>query len=232
MPTFELTSDNEFIMASTDERTDVIVLQYSDDPTALEMIRPSPISGELTDGVRVGASPKAEYNALEVMGAVIKKRRLKELAKDLALPLLDGGFLPLLVNRRGLCLAADIDHPSVWRLRINDYFGWSKYGVIREVLDGGGVWNKCDMYNGAVVVDVEEAMSAVEEARELRVALKEKKRVIQDGRSELAVCRKEVECMREVVEKSNREVAMVKARLQAFKAGLRCLVDDDHQDGE
>ncbi|CAN1175548.1 hypothetical protein LINPERHAP2_LOCUS32000 [Linum perenne] len=93
------------------------------------------------------------YYALEVNGVTFLRGWVSTLANDLIITGKDGQKFHLMVNRQGLCfldVSGDLG-PVKW-LRINDRFGWSKYGV--KVLQGGTVtWSVCDMHNGDVLVD-------------------------------------------------------------------------------
>ncbi|CAN1235613.1 hypothetical protein LINPERPRIM_LOCUS4558 [Linum perenne] len=94
-----------------------------------------------------------QYYVLEVNGVTFSREWVSTLANDLIITGKDGQKFHLMVNRQGLCLldVSGDSGPVKW-LRINDRFGWSKYGV--KVLQGGTVtWSVCDMHNGAVLVD-------------------------------------------------------------------------------
>ncbi|CAN1134807.1 F-box/FBD/LRR-repeat protein At1g16930 [Linum perenne] len=203
---FELEYDKQFIMASdTKEDHDVYAFEYSGDPNGFDMVRPGHNWGV---GVRVGNSGHAEFKALNVLGVVISGKQLTELSRDL---ILDGSVnnqtFCLSVNRLGHCLLIRIKTPTMVMLRINDYFGWSKYGLILPKGSPTNVWNKCDMFNGATIVDTQSIMIAVEqsktEANSLKKNLEDKQKRLESLNSELELCKKELECTKQVVKKSN-----------------------------
>ncbi|CAN1228603.1 hypothetical protein LINGRAPRIM_LOCUS1307 [Linum grandiflorum] len=128
MAAFELVSDKQFIMASdTKDDHDIWAFEYPGDPTRWDIIRPGHNWGV---GVRVGNSEHAQFKSLKVLGVAIKGTQLTELARDLILDSkVDNQNFRLLVNRLGHCLLRKVNNPTIVMLRINDYFGWSKYGV-------------------------------------------------------------------------------------------------------
>ncbi|CAI0407672.1 unnamed protein product [Linum tenue] len=241
MAVFSLSSDNYFIRsADMKNDPDFFVYEYLHDPYDMAIVRRDGLSNEWGPRVRVGPSTRAKFGALEVFGVTIQgKLQWSDLANDLKLPgdnNYDGETMfRLLVNRRGLCFLEGVRTESFTVLRINDCFGWSRYGVKVPEFTSANVCNKCDMYTFGTVVDVRGAMLAAEEATaEVKVLRKE----VEKGKLELAVCRKELECTKEMVEKSDaieslfnklvdekeREVEEVKNQLVAFKAALASLV--------
>ncbi|CAI0407684.1 unnamed protein product [Linum tenue] len=65
------------------------------------------------------------------------------------------------------------------------------YGVRVPEFTSADVCNKCDLFTGATLVDVRGIMLAAEEAKE-----------VENGRMEVAMCKKELECTKELVRKS------------------------------
>ncbi|CAI0396531.1 unnamed protein product [Linum tenue] len=99
---------------------------------------------------KVSADDASCYRKLKVLGVRIHGEQLGELADDLTITGSNGQTFHLMVNRRGLCfLEIDNEMGRVKRLRINDHFGWSKYGVRPET---STAWSVSDMDNGAVLV--------------------------------------------------------------------------------
>ncbi|CAI0424277.1 unnamed protein product [Linum tenue] len=153
MAVFKLESDKQFIRTSKGD-PDVYVFEYFDDPNVFEMIRAS--NNRWRQLTRVGPTGSAPFKVLEVLGVRIGGNQLKNLATDLTLTARDGQTFHLIVNRQGLCFLY-VDSSPVMRLRVNDYFGWSKYGVSPGV---GPIWNRWDMSNGAVLVPAAAAPSS------------------------------------------------------------------------
>ncbi|CAN1175590.1 hypothetical protein LINPERHAP2_LOCUS32028 [Linum perenne] len=153
---YSLNSDNEFIRAGYKAKDKSVILQVykyktggGSVPNDLEM----PMNGavytfELWESIGTGF-----YEELKVHGVTFSKEWVSSLANDLIVTGKDGQKFHLMVNRQGLCLldVSGDSGPVKW-LRINDRFGWSKYGV--KMLQGGNVnWSVCDMHNGAVLVN-------------------------------------------------------------------------------
>ncbi|CAL1372975.1 unnamed protein product [Linum trigynum] len=186
MAAFSLTSDRQFVAGLKDD-PNLYVYEYLGDLNESTIIRPGqPWS---SDGVIIGPSQQTNFKALEVFGVIISDKLFMELVKDLNLKGYNGQTFRLVVNRRGCCLLDRVNDPSSFAmLRINDCFGWSKYGVKLPKFTSADVWNRCDMYNGATVVDVRGIMVATEKEKDVKV--------------ELAMCRKELECTKEMVRKS------------------------------
>ncbi|CAI0469203.1 unnamed protein product, partial [Linum tenue] len=109
-------------------------------------------------------------------------------------------------------------YPSVKAMRINDCFGWSKYGVRvpQEMIckSTATLWNRVDMFTGETMMDVGGMARAAEEAKELRRSLEEE-------RLELAVCKMELGWMKKNESLWSKLVEDKENQLQAFKAALR-----------
>ncbi|CAI0546727.1 unnamed protein product [Linum tenue] len=107
--------------------------------------------------VRVGPLEQ-QYKALQVFGTTVKRNKLRTLVNDLIK--MRGGSsaagFNVFVNRIGLCIISPVNGGGGGALRINDLFGWSKYGVKlpRDVGTGYTVWDRVDMYTGETVLDV------------------------------------------------------------------------------
>ncbi|CAN0879781.1 hypothetical protein LINGRAHAP2_LOCUS13285 [Linum grandiflorum] len=152
MAVFKLSSDKHFLRTFKGDPA-VHVFEYLDDPNAFDVIRAS--NSRWTPVAKV-APDSVSFNELEVQGVTIRSDQLTQLANDLTLTAEDGGqTFHLIVNRQGLCFLY-VDSPSssssIMRLRVNDYFGWSKYGVNPNGGQAGVVWNRWDMSSGAVLV--------------------------------------------------------------------------------
>ncbi|CAL1363664.1 unnamed protein product [Linum trigynum] len=142
MSAFKLQSDNQFLRTHKGHPDVVFVYEYMDDPNVFETIHAS-------DSRWNAPSAVGHPAALEVFGVTIGGAKLKELAKDLTLTdPSTGQTFHLIVNRQGLCFVYVASQPIV-RLRINDHFGWSKYGVKPRI---STIWSVWDMSNGAVLV--------------------------------------------------------------------------------
>ncbi|CAN1163609.1 hypothetical protein LINPERPRIM_LOCUS32726, partial [Linum perenne] len=90
------------------------------------------------------------WTSLEVFGVTIEGITLLNLAKDLIYTdTSTGRTIYPLVNRQGLCIM-HVESNPVKRLRINDNFGWSRYGVKPPTHT---MWSVCDMSNGFVLSD-------------------------------------------------------------------------------
>ncbi|CAN1142327.1 hypothetical protein LINPERPRIM_LOCUS25970 [Linum perenne] len=135
MAVFKLESDKQFLRTFKGD-PDIYVFEYLDDPNVFEMIRASDSSWRWI--ARVGHSPAASFTELEVLGVRIRSNQLAQLANDLTLTDHAGQTFHLIVNRQGLCFLYVNSPSSIMRLRINDYFGWSR--------------NRWDMSSGAVLV--------------------------------------------------------------------------------
>ncbi|CAL1363570.1 unnamed protein product [Linum trigynum] len=200
MSVFSLTSDDQFIRAK--EGSPVIsVYTFLDDLKDFGFIfrRTSKQQPRLSTSTRVGpTAPK--FKELEVLGVTIGGDRLKELIGDLVLPK-ESHYL--MVNRQGLCLL-HAGGPSVAWLRLNDRFGWFKYGV-RPAVETGTIWSVWDMSSGAVLVAPplgrgrggEDTWEKVVEEKEKEMEAKES-------------------LLRETLEEKEKEVVALKAALNAL----------------
>ncbi|CAI0396621.1 unnamed protein product [Linum tenue] len=174
-----------------------------DDPNVFAMIHASDSRWNLPTAV----GHPAAFKALEVCGVTIGGEKLKELAKDLTLTdPSTGQTFHLIVNRQGLCFVYVASQPIV-RLRINDHFGWSKYGVKPRI---STIWSVWDMSNGAVLVappteddaaDGGDKYSALNESWKKVVEEKEKVREEKESllRKSLAEKEREVIALKAVV---------------------------------
>ncbi|CAI0396530.1 unnamed protein product [Linum tenue] len=145
-----LWDDQQFIRTFKGSRT-IHVLEYKGeaDPNAFEMVHAAR-STAWKERAKVSADDASCYRKLKVLGVRIHGEQLGELADDLTITGSNGQTFHLMVNRRGLCfLEIDNEMGRVKRLRINDHFGWSKYGVRPET---STAWSVSDMDNGAVLV--------------------------------------------------------------------------------
>ncbi|CAN0926145.1 hypothetical protein LINGRAHAP2_LOCUS35165 [Linum grandiflorum] len=218
MTAFELASDKQFILPSeTKDDYDVFVCEYRGDPNQFDFIRPNNSGWDVI--TRVGISEQTKFKALKVFGVTIEGKQLAELCRDLSLQgAVNNQIIRLIVNRLGQCLIMRINNPTIRLLRINDYFGWSKYGVILPQGTPTNVWSKCDMYNGATIVDTPSIMIAVEqskiEANDLKKEMEEKQKRMDNFTTELEMRKKELECMKEVVKKSNEVESLLKKMVQ------------------
>ncbi|CAI0469204.1 unnamed protein product [Linum tenue] len=226
MAVFTLNSDNQFITPSLDLQGHVTVMEYSVDPYAFDRIRPAPLPGHCA--LRAVVGPRRPYKKLQVVaGVTFENQKLADLANDLSFKAADGGTIlhRLSVNRFGMCFFTDVDHAAFGKLAMNDYFGWSKYGVVvpRDVVASvSNVRNRYELYGGAVVIDVRGAMRCAEEGEELRRRLEER-------RKEVVRRNEEVESRwREFVGEKEREAEVVRDRVVAFKAAVGALVGDHH----
>ncbi|CAL1372983.1 unnamed protein product [Linum trigynum] len=237
MSVYSLNSDDKFITPSCQN---VEVRLYKGDTNDFKVTQTAYWSDHWSDpAYRVG--PTAEkYKALQVFGTTIEGDRFQELVDELK-AIEEGGIL-IFVNRLGLCIISEIRHPSIKAMRINDYFGWSKYGVRvpLEVIRTSTVWNKFDMHNGETVIDVQRIVrsDADEAIEELRRSLEEKdleltacKKELEEKSMELTSCRKELvlsknieSLWRKLVEEKEKVNEMMQSQILAFKA--------DHHDVE
>ncbi|CAL1398253.1 unnamed protein product [Linum trigynum] len=246
MAVFTLNSDNQFITPSLSLQGHVTVMEYSVDPYAFDRIRPAPLPGHCT--LRAVVGPRRPYKKLQVHvgGVTFENQKLADLANDLSFKAADGSSTilhRLSVNRFGMCFFTDVDHAAFGMLAMNDYFGWSKYGVVvpRDVVvasNASNVRNRYELYGGAVVVDVRGAMRSAEEGEELGRRLEERRKEVRKGKLEVEKCKKEVERRNEVVrrneevesrwrefvEEKEREAETVRDRLVALKMAVKSLV--------
>ncbi|CAN0879782.1 hypothetical protein LINGRAHAP2_LOCUS13286 [Linum grandiflorum] len=171
MAVFKLSSDKHFLRTFKGDPA-VHVFEYLDDPNAFDMIRAS--NSRWTHLAKVGRH-SAPFNELEVLGVTIRSNQLTQLAHDLTLTDGGGQTFHLIVNRQGLCfLYVDSPSSSVMRLRVNDYFGWSKYGV--NAGQAGVVWDRWDMSSGAVLVPAAAAAGSGSNEALLKKLLEQKDR--------------------------------------------------------
>ncbi|CAI0546728.1 unnamed protein product [Linum tenue] len=117
------------------------------------------LDGHWGDSSRVRVGPlEQQYKALQVFGATVKGYQFIVLVNDLIK--MRGGSsatgFNVFVNRIGLCIISRVNGGGGGALRINDLFGWSKYGVKlpRDVGTGYTAWDRVDMYTGETVLDV------------------------------------------------------------------------------
>ncbi|CAL1377165.1 unnamed protein product [Linum trigynum] len=221
MSAFRLKSDNEFITPSSDGEG-ILVYPYKGDINDFKVFQATHRSNDhWGDGFHISATAK-QYKALELFGVTIEGDRLKELAKELHGMETKNMFI--YVNRAGLCMITQLKNTSIRTMRINDYFGWSEYGVrVPQSTIVASPWNKLDMSNGATMMDVRGLVRDAEEAEQLRRSLEEKN-------VELATCKKELEGSRKMesvlsklVEAKEMEVGMVKNQLLGFQANLESM---------
>ncbi|CAN0926146.1 hypothetical protein LINGRAHAP2_LOCUS35166 [Linum grandiflorum] len=231
MAVFSLTSDDQFISAASVEAVE----EYSD----IIAVKCPYVEGGSTVAWTfqgyIGPSHFSKFQALEVFGVTIKGDKFKELLKDLKFN--GAKNVTLSVNRLGQCYVYGIEHPSFAKpvIRLNDLFGWSKYGV--NLPDGAvnhvNVWDKRDTYKDCVVVDVPAGMRAVEEEKVLRQSLEEKEKESSVGKKELEYTKRVVE-KNEVLRKAllkakEKELELVKNQILSYKDVLiKTLIDDQN----
>ncbi|CAN1178149.1 hypothetical protein LINPERHAP2_LOCUS33506 [Linum perenne] len=202
MTTFTLTSNNQFIRTFRNS-PDICVFDCQDDLASFDTILSIP--SHWTFCARIGDS--AQYTALELFGTTIHGNQLSHLASDLTFKSNSHTFY-LIVNREGLCFLS-VGDPVVKRVRVNDYFGWSKYGV--SCPPNCTVWSKFDMFERRIIVDYEGMKNALSESRA-----------------------REAEISEHLVSKSE-ELGIYKSKLVEHEkelAGLKEKImktDDDHQ---
>ncbi|CAN1853613.1 hypothetical protein LINPERHAP1_LOCUS41095 [Linum perenne] len=175
---FSLTTDSHFVRTWTSlSSLDVFVHQITGDPYDIEIVRAKDFV--IGESIQIGPSIDSNYKALEVHGVKIHGHLLTQLVNDLTLTAPDGQTFHLAVNRQGFCYLF-VNSASMKRLRINDYFDWSKYGVKPQMVAIATIWNRCNMGSGVTIVDVGELKKAEEELRE---ALNEKRKELEDKKS-------------------------------------------------
>ncbi|CAN1142340.1 hypothetical protein LINPERPRIM_LOCUS25973 [Linum perenne] len=162
---FSLTTDSHFVRTwASLSSLDVFVHQITGDPYDIEIVRAKDcVIGE---SIQIGPSIDSNYKALEVHGVKIHGHLLTQLVNDLTLTAPDGQTFHLAVNRQGFCYLF-VNSASIKRLRINDYFDWSKYGVKPQMVANATIWNRCNMGSGVTIVDVGKSKKAEEEDKEL-----------------------------------------------------------------
>ncbi|CAN1853609.1 hypothetical protein LINPERHAP1_LOCUS41095 [Linum perenne] len=161
---FSLTTDSHFVRTWTSlSSLDVFVHQITGDPYDIEIVRAKDFV--IGESIQIGPSIDSNYKALEVHGVKIHGHLLTQLVNDLTLTAPDGQTFHLAVNRQGFCYLF-VNSASMKRLRINDYFDWSKYGVKPQMVAIATIWNRCNMGSGVTIVDVGELKKAEEELLE------------------------------------------------------------------
>ncbi|KAL6540499.1 hypothetical protein OROMI_024382 [Orobanche minor] len=156
MATFILTSNNYFLTPIPNSRL-IGVVECPDDLTSFGTIH-----SDWTLRARIGKFE--QYNTLEVFGTKIHGDKLNELASELILR-----SNSMIVNREGLCFLS-VGSRFVKRVRLNDYFGWSKFGVKPEIET---VWNKFNMFDRRIVIDLEEMKKSLSESKDKETELSE-----------------------------------------------------------
>ncbi|CAN0927969.1 Glycerol-3-phosphate 2-O-acyltransferase 6 [Linum grandiflorum] len=201
MATFTLTSNNQFLRTFRNSR-DICVFDCQDHPTSFDTILSPP--SHWTFRARIGHSAHTQYTSLELFGTTIHGADLSQLASDLTFKSNSQTFY-LIVNREGLCFLS-VGDPVVKRVRVNDYFGWSKYGVRPPpMMNGSTVWNKLEMFDRRIVVDYEGMKNALSESRvkeaEMSKDLINKSQAFDICKSELMEHRKELTELKEMMKK-------------------------------
>ncbi|CAN0923942.1 hypothetical protein LINGRAHAP2_LOCUS33853 [Linum grandiflorum] len=168
--TFSLSKDNQFIHTNIIDERDrydniivaIYVSEYNDDPNSFAIAEdegrgkasrwsPTPLARISNDPSQQEAS--WSHQALEVNGVTLQGDQLTELFNDLTIVREHDrekrNKTHLLVNRQGLCFV-DVGGAQIRKLRVNDYFGWSKYGV-KLVPHNKEAWKRLDMHTGKEV---------------------------------------------------------------------------------
>ncbi|KAL6534621.1 hypothetical protein OROGR_013296 [Orobanche gracilis] len=190
MTTFSLTSNNYFLTPMAISRH-IGVFECPDDLTSFGTIH-----SDWTLRAKIGKFE--QYNTLDVFGTKIHGDKLNELASELTLR-----SNSMIVNREGLCFLS-VRSRFVKRVRLNDYFGWSKFGVKPEIETA---WNKFDMFDRKIVIDLEEMKKSLSESRDKEIELSETllsknddlnicKSLLMEHRTELFQLRKILEQMK------------------------------------
>ncbi|CAN0879770.1 hypothetical protein LINGRAHAP2_LOCUS13274 [Linum grandiflorum] len=204
MAVFKLSSDKHFLRTFKGDPA-IYVFEYRDDPNTFDMIRAS--NSRWTQLAKV-APNSVLFNELEVLGVTIRSNQLTQLANDLTLTDVGGQTFHLIVNRQGLCFVYVNSPYSIMRLRVNDYFGWSKYGV--NVGQASVVWDRWDMNSGGVLIwNRSEMGSGI-----TMVDVAELKRVEEEMRKELEEKEKEVDVLKQLVERNKEVESMWKRSLE------------------
>ncbi|CAN1134418.1 hypothetical protein LINPERPRIM_LOCUS16106 [Linum perenne] len=218
MAVFSMATDRHFVRTwGQNSVVDVFVYEYAGpDPYEPEMIRTRDPTRWRGGAIKVGPSVDAKYKSLEVHGVTIQGPKLTQLAKELTLTSPDGQLFHLAVNRQGYCfLYVNSTTPNnIMRLRINDYFGWSKYGVkLNQGQTWTSIWNKCDMDSLATVVDVAAMKKKEEEMVDL---LKEKEKEVAANR-DLVEKSKELECVwKKLLDNKDKQLLLLKNAMSAL----------------
>ncbi|CAL1363560.1 unnamed protein product [Linum trigynum] len=211
MSVFKLRSNKQFIR-TLKESPDIQVLEYAGDPLDFGMANLDALSWSPPSVV--GPSAEATFDALEVFGVTIAGDQLKELVGDLKISCSrDDRKLCLAVNRQGLCFVAVNTVKGLRAMRVNDHFGWSKYGVVPEI-GSDDVWSVCDMGNGDVLmgpptVDGSCGKDEDEDAKFCGVW----KKVVEEKEK---VMEKTEALLRKSIEEKEQEAASLKAALNAL----------------
>ncbi|CAL1409688.1 unnamed protein product [Linum trigynum] len=155
---FALNSDKIFITPCVDSSTLEVWWYKGDLNDDFQRTRGRRLNEHWGDNSRVRVGPnEQQYQALQVFGATVKGYQFIVLVNDLIRMLGAGSAMGfnVFVNRFGLCIISRVNGGG-GALRINDRFGWSRYGVKlpRDVGTGNTVWNIVDMYTGETVLDV------------------------------------------------------------------------------
>ncbi|CAL1372980.1 unnamed protein product [Linum trigynum] len=236
MAVFHMSSDGHLVRTwPASSSVDVYVHDYTGgdiyDP---DLIRNKDINRwRGSSGIKIGPSADAQFKALEVHGVVIEGNQLTQLWNDLTLTAPDGQKFCLVANRSGLCYLF-VNSPSVMRLRINDYFGWAKYGV-KPPIRTSTIWTKCDLSSGATLVDVGQLLKNKE--KEMDEMVKEKSKELDAKEKEVSVMRKLVERNKEVeslwersVEEKDNQLAMLMERNEEVESlWEKSMQDKDRQ---
>ncbi|KAL6539823.1 hypothetical protein OROHE_011594 [Orobanche hederae] len=156
MATFSLTSNNYFLTPIPNSRL-IGVVECPDDLTSFGTIH-----SDWTMRAKIGKFE--QYNTLEVFGTKIHGDKLNELASELILR-----SNSMIVNREGLCFLS-VGSRFVKRVRLNDYFGWSKFGVKPEIET---IWNKFNMFDRKIIIDLEEMKKLLSESKDKETELSE-----------------------------------------------------------
>ncbi|CAL1363568.1 unnamed protein product [Linum trigynum] len=212
MSVLKLLSNKQFITRDhRKECSDVEVVEYAGDPRDFGMVDLDARSWGHSSVV--GPSAEAKFEALEVFGVTIGGEQLKELIEDLKVGCSKDGraSLCLAVNRQGLCFVAVNTVKGLRGLRVNDHFGWSKYGVVPEI-GGDDVWSVCDMGNGDVLMGpptVDGSCGEDEDGKFCGVW----KKVVEEKEK---VMEKTEALLRKSIEEKEQEAASLKAALNAL----------------
>ncbi|CAI0396502.1 unnamed protein product [Linum tenue] len=201
MSVLKLLSNKQFITRDhRKECSDVEVVEYAGDPRDFGMVDLDARSWGHSSVV--GPSAEAKFEALEVFGVTIGGEQLKELVEDLKVGCSKDESHYLMVNRQGLCLL-HAGGPSIAWLRLNDRFGWSKYGV-RPAIETGTIWSVWDMSSGAVLVAPPLGRRGGEDTWEKVVEEKEKEMEEKES------------LLRKTLEEKEKEVVSLRAALNAL----------------
>ncbi|CAL1372985.1 unnamed protein product [Linum trigynum] len=238
---FSLNSDNEFISPFMDAL--VAVLSYKGDVNDFRTIQGTDYYSNDDWGTRVEVGPGEEYEGIKLFGTTIVGDKFKQLVDELK-SVEDRERIHFFVNRLGLCIVGRIGHPTISAMRINDYFGWSKYGVkLPQDVTKFTVWSRADMHSGETLIDARGMSRAAEEAlqrsleeksvelaackkelKEKNVELVVRKKEMEEKEMELVACKKEMEennvelvACKKGLEEKNVELAACKKELEWSK---------------